>query len=167
MTQYSTERRVATLNVAPNSIRISDNTSATLILPLVAEGIAVLAYDPVARVAGALHYTLPLSKLDPLKAELKPTYFADRGVPKFFHALYEYGASKNNLTIKVVGGMQSSDRVAAKTAKKNVLIFRKLCWKNTVMIAGEDTGGNRERRIALNVGSGIVRVNSGTVSRDL
>ncbi len=43
--------------------------------------IAVAMHDPVAKVAGLLHYMLPESAIDAAKAQQNPFMFADTGIP--------------------------------------------------------------------------------------
>ena len=53
--------------------------------------LGLTVYDPVIRVGGLLHAMLPLSRINPQKALMKPFMFVDTGVPKLFQALYDVG----------------------------------------------------------------------------
>ena len=119
-------------------------------------GIAV--HDPVAKVGGLLHVMLPLSTVDPAKAEAKPWMFVNTGIPKFFRALYDLGAQKNRLTIKVAGGanVQAGGNDHFAIGKRNHIVLKKIFWKNGILIDAEDVGGNRARTMHFEIGTGKV-----------
>ena len=72
--------------------------------------IGVAIYDPVVRVGGLLHYMLPESSLDRIKAKKNPYMFGDTGIPLLFKETYKLGAKKNRLKVIVVGGAQILDQ---------------------------------------------------------
>ena len=98
---------------------------------------------------------LPLSEIDPRKAEQNPYMFVDTGVPKLFHECYEAGAVRNRLVIKVAGGGAFySDNDLFAIGKRNYIVLRKLFWKNGFMIAADDVGGSISRTMSLEIGTG-------------
>ena len=117
-------------------------------------GIAV--HDPEAGIGGMLHVMMPMSKINPEKAEKRPFMFVDTGVPEFFRELYAAGAVKQRLTIKVAGGANvqkdQADRFAI--GKRNFVVLKKLFWKNDLLIDAHDVGGSNARTMYLEVGSG-------------
>ena len=56
--------------------------------------LGLMVYDPVAQVGGMLHAMLPLSKINPEKAETNPYMFVDKGVPILFKEVYALGGQK-------------------------------------------------------------------------
>lgn len=123
--------------------------------------IAVIIFDPVARVGGMLHYMLPDSNMDLKKAEKKPAMFADSGIPLLFKQSYKLGAQKKNIIVKIAGGAQILDENGIfNIGKRNYLALRKIFWRNNVMIAAEDIGGtvNRTVRLEMNTGRVILKV---------
>ena len=117
--------------------------------------VGVAIHDPVAHVGGILHYMLPLSSLDPEKARANPFMFGDTGIPAFFQEAYALGASKDRLRVVIAGGARVIDSVQTlDIGARNVVIARKLFWKNSILIASEDVEGNRPRTLFLEVGSG-------------
>lgn len=118
--------------------------------------LGITLHDPVAHVGGMLHVMMPLSTIDPAKAEKNPYMFIDTGVPAFFRKAYELGAQKNRLTVKVAGGANvqgtGSDHFAI--GKRNYLVLKKIFWKNGVLIDAEDVGGVCARTMHLEVGTG-------------
>jgi chemotaxis protein CheD len=117
--------------------------------------VGVAIHDPVAKVGGILHYMLPLSSLDMAKASANPFMFGDSGIPAFFQEAYALGASKERLRVVIAGGARVIESVQTlDIGARNVVIARKLFWKNSILIAAEDVEGNRPRTMFLEVGSG-------------
>lgn len=117
--------------------------------------VGVAIHDPVAKVGGILHYMLPLSSLDLAKAHANPFMFGDSGIPAFFLEAYALGASKERLRVVIAGGARVIESVQTlDIGARNVVIARKLFWKNGILIAAEDVEGNRPRTMFLEVGSG-------------
>jgi len=123
--------------------------------------IAVIIYDPKAKVGGMLHYMLPESSLDLEKAKLNPTMFADTGIAMLFRQSYQYGAKKQNIIVKAVGGAQILDQNGIfNIGKRNYLAMRKIFWRNNVLVAAEHVGGmvNRTVRLEMQTGRVILKV---------
>jgi chemotaxis protein CheD len=124
--------------------------------------IAVCVHDPVARIAGLLHYLLPLSAERAPSTSLKPEMYADTGVPLLFERLYALGGVKGRMRVCVAGGavIHKALQASASTAigTRNHLILRKMFWQNQVIIAAEDVGGADARSIRLDAGTGHVTV---------
>lgn len=117
--------------------------------------VGVAIHDPVAKVGGILHYMLPLSSLDMAKAKANPFMFGDTGIPAFFQEAYALGAAKDRLRVVIAGGARVIESVQTlDIGARNVVIARKLFWKNSIMIAAEDVEGNRPRTMFLEIGSG-------------
>jgi chemotaxis protein CheD len=130
-------------------------------------GLAV--HDTVANVGGILHAMLPQSQINPEKAKANPFMFVDTGVPEFFRCLYSAGAKRERLTIKVAGGaaMQRTGQDRFNIGERNLLMLRKLLWKNNLLIAAQDVGGDIARTLYLEVGSGRAWISSANQEWDL
>lgn len=138
-------------------IAVSNDPSEDIITYSLGSCIAVVIYDPTVNVGGMLHYMLPESSMDPEKARKIPAMFADTGIPTLFKQSYQYGASKKNLIVKVVGGAQIMDENGVfNIGKRNYLALRKLFWKNNVMVTAEHVGGNVNRTVRLEMTTGRV-----------
>lgn len=136
---------------------VSNDPAESLVTYSLGSCIAVVIYDPIVRVGGMLHYMLPQSDLDLEKAKRIPAMFADSGIPFLFKQSYQYGAKKNNMIVKVVGGAQILDENGVfNIGKRNYLALRKLFFKNNVMIAAEHVGGNVNRTVRLDMATGQV-----------
>jgi len=136
---------------------ISNKEDETLITYSLGSCIAVVIFDPIARVGGMLHFMLPESSMDTEKAKSKPAMFADSGIPLLFKQSYALGATKKNLIVKIAGGSQIMDENGVfNIGKRNCLAVRKIFWKNNVMIAAEHVGGNVNRTVRLEMTTGKV-----------
>ncbi len=141
---------------------VSRDISEVLVTYALGSCVAVMIHDPVAHVAGMLHYLLPEAGLDRERAADKPFMFADTGVPKLFHNAYDLGASKRRLIVSAVGGAQVLDRENTfDIGKRNQLALRKVLWKAGVLLHHQDLGGSSPRTVNINVQSGQIVVSRG------
>jgi len=138
-------------------MKVSNDPGEVLITYSLGSCIALAVYDPVVKVGGMLHYMLPDSNLDKQKAQERPFMFANTGIPVLFKSCFKLGAKKNRMIVKVAGGSQLMDRSEFfNIGKRNYAALRKLFWRNNVIIEGEDIGGNVNRTMSLNIGTGTV-----------
>jgi chemotaxis protein CheD len=141
--------------VGVGDMKVSDNPKDVLTTYSLGSCIGVCIYDPSVRVGGLLHYMLPESYIDETKARNAPFMFGDTGVPILFKESYRLGAQKNRLKVSVVGGGEILDQKGFfNIGKRNYTLLRKLFWKNNVMIDFEDVGGNVNRTLKLEIGTG-------------
>jgi chemotaxis protein CheD len=138
---------------------VSNDGAQTLITHALGSCIAVLVHDPVAKVAGLLHFMLPESSLDPAKAEKRPFVYADTGIPRLFKSAYELGATKPRMHVMVTGGAQMLDPNGTfNIGKRNHLAMRKIFWKAGVIVHKEDVGGSSSRTVSIEVATGRVQL---------
>lgn len=117
--------------------------------------IGIAVYDTIARIGAILHYMLPTGKVDKMKAESKPYMFGDIAIPALFNELYKNGAVKENIRVVMAGGAQVFERKDFfAIGKRNVVIARKMFWKNNIMISAEHVGGTIPRTMYLDINSG-------------
>ncbi len=130
--------------------------------------IALTVYDPVTRVGGLLHFMLPETGPDPMKARLNPFMYADTGIPLLFRRAYELGAEKRRLVVTAIGGAQIMDpKGVFNIGKRNCLEMRKILWKAGVAVKVEETGGNISRTVRMDLDSGRIMVRSGLEEKEL
>jgi len=130
--------------------------------------LGLVVYDPVGRVGGLLHAMLPLSKINPAKAEANPYMFVDTGVPALFKALYEIGGQKSRMVIKAAGcGNPLGKNEMFKIGERNYTILKKLLWKNNILLETEDVGGTTSRTLHLDVATGFTIISSNGQKREL
>jgi chemotaxis receptor (MCP) glutamine deamidase CheD len=130
--------------------------------------LGLVVYDPVERVGGLLHAMLPLSKINPAKAEANPYMFVDTGVPALFKALYEIGGQKSRMVIKAAGcGNPLGKNELFKIGERNHTILKKLLWKNNILLETEDVGGTASRTLHFDVATGQTVISSNGKKRNL
>ena len=144
-------------------MRVSKNRDEEIITYALGSCLGIVVYDPKVCVGGMLHVMLPLSTIDPIKAEKNPYMFVDTGVPRLFRDCYSLGAQRNRVIVKIAGGATFRDDKTDFFAigKRNFIIVRKLLWKNSFMISSEDVGGNISRTLSLNIKTGRTIIKSG------
>ncbi|BDG07981.1 chemotaxis protein CheD [Anaeromyxobacter paludicola] len=152
---------MALITVEISDLRVSADQDSTLVTYALGSCIAVMVHDPLRKVAGMIHYMLPLSETSAQKAAERPAMFADTGIPLLFKTMYGYGCEKKDLVVKVAGGgALYDDQGLFSIGKRNYTVLRKLFWKNGIIIAAEDVGGARSRTVRLEVLSGRCTVQS-------
>ncbi|MDD2318157.1 MAG: chemotaxis protein CheD [Desulfobacterales bacterium] len=152
---------MATIVVGISDFKASPNSSDVLITYALGSCIAVVVYDPHARVGGMLHFMLPNASLDAVKARENPCMFADTGIPLLFKACYQLGAEKKRMIVKIAGGASIlNDTDFFRIGQKNITAVRKIFWKNNVLIDSEDTGQNFNRTVSLGIADGRCTVKS-------
>jgi len=158
-TEHTTDRVVGIAEMA-----VSSDPAQRIITHALGSCLGIIVYDPAVGVGGLLHVMLPLSEIDPEKAQNNPCLFVDTGVPELFRAAYRAGAQKERLIVKVAGGAFAGDDAQIdqfQVGKRNLLTLKKLLWKNGVILRAEDVGGQRiSRTVSLQLRSGEVVVKS-------
>jgi chemotaxis protein CheD len=150
---------MAELIVGISDLKVSNNPAESMITYALGSCIAVVVYDPAAKVGGLLHFMLPDSALDAGKAQATPAMFADTGIPLLFKSCYNLGANKRRMIVKVAGGASILDESNFfRIGQKNIMATRKLFWNNNVLIDAEDTGKNFNRTVRLELGTGKVYI---------
>ncbi|MDY6949957.1 MAG: chemotaxis protein CheD [Thermodesulfobacteriota bacterium] len=141
--------------VGVSDMKVSNDPDSVIVTYSLGSCIGIAVYDPTVRVGGILHYMLPESSLDAVKAQKNPYMFADTGIPALFKAAYKLGAKKQRMKVIVVGGAHVLDQKGFfDIGKRNFMAVKKMFWKNNVMIDHEDVGGNVNRTVKLTVKDG-------------
>jgi len=130
--------------------------------------LGLMVYDPVAKVGGLLHAMLPLSKINPQKAQVNPYMFVDTGVPALFKALYEIGGQKSHMVVKAAGcGNPMGKNEMFKIGERNYTVLKKLLWKNNLLLETEDVGGTACRTVYFDISTGQTIISSNGTKRSL
>lgn len=150
-------------------LAVSSTRGLTIATHAVGSCIAVCLFDPVAAVAGMLHFLLPESTINPERAAQYPAVFADTGIPLLFQTAYDHGLVKQRAIVKLVGGAEMPQTTSASfnTGRRNLLAARNLLWRNGVFVAAEDVGGSDARTVHMSVADGRLQVISGRHSKEL
>ncbi|NWH04295.1 chemotaxis protein CheD [Desulfobacter latus] len=136
---------------------VSNNVQESIVTYSLGSCIGLVIYDPAVQVGGLLHYMLPDSKIDRDKAVIRPFMFADTGIPRLFKSAYKLGAKKQRIKIFVAGGAEILDQKGFfNIGKRNYMALRKIFMKNKVLIDKEQVGGNVNRTVRLDIGTGDI-----------
>lgn len=148
--------------VGLGELQVSTDPGAILITYALGSCLGVAVYDPVARVGGMLHALLPRVALDAERARLEPAVFVESGLPALFRACYAHGARKERLVVYLAGAGASTDAEHDhfEIGRRNLLMARQLFWKNSILVSGQDVGGNGARTLSLRIDTGATMVRS-------
>lgn len=132
--------------------------------------LGLVIYDPEVEVGGLLHAMLPSAAAAGDDGS-NPSMFVDLGVPALFRACYELGAKKERLVVRAAGGAfvrgtRGNDDYF-EIGKRNVVMLKKLLWKNGVVLEGADLGGNVSRTLVLDLQTGTLTVKTPTTSKEI
>lgn len=143
--------------VGIGELAVSSAVGNSIITYALGPCLGVVAYDFVRSIAGLVHCQLPLSLDDPVQPSRSPARYVDTGVSLLLEKMLSSGASLENIAICVAGGAQVMGAESVfKIAQRNHAVFRKLMWKNNLLITAEDVGGDQPRTMSVEVGSGSV-----------
>ena len=149
-------------------LAVSAARGLTITTHAVGSCIAVCIHDPVAAVAGMLHFLLPEAAINPERAERHPAVFADTGIPLLFQTAYDHGLVKQRAIVKLVGGAEMPQTTGGfNTGRRNLLAAKSLLWRNGVFVAAEDVGGTDARTVHMSVADGRLQVFSGRTYKEV
>ncbi len=160
---------MALLVVGIGDCKVSSNPSDVLITHALGSCIAILLYDPMARVAGLLHFMLPESSLDAARAGRLPFLFADTGIPLLLERARQFGAVQSRVVILAAGGAQML--VPGGTfniGQRNYQAMQQALAKAGIRVHKEDIGGISWRTVSIDVADGHVQLRQpGSTERTL
>ena len=117
--------------------------------------LGIVLHDPVAGVGGIHHVMLPTPGTNSDRACENPFMFVDTGTPLFFKEAYAAGAKKERLVVKVCGGASMSGHEETfNIGERNLIMLRKLFWKNGIVMEKQDVGGGQARSVTIEIGTG-------------
>lgn len=151
-------------------MKVSANKGDLIVTHALGSCLGVAVYDSAACVGGLLHVMLPLSTIDPEKADLNPFMFVDTGFPRLLLECFKTGAQKQRLEIRVAGGANSYGKEGNdlfQIGKRNLIILRKFLWKDGLLLKSYDVGGSNSRTMSLEIGTGKVTIKSNGVVKNL
>lgn len=157
--RLQTARKSLTVDIS--DMKISRDPTDVIVTYSLGSCVGLTLYDPVAGIGGMIHCMLPLSKIDPDKARLKPYMFVDTGVAAMLGEMYRLGASRQSIVAKVAGaGSPLGKEETFRIGQRNYTILRKFLWKNNILIDKEDIGGSKARTLYLYMADGRTTVKS-------
>ncbi len=124
--------------------------------------VAIVLYDPVARIGGMAHVLLPspaLTRHDPNPARTPQT-----AVPRLLELIGQGGGSPRRLTARLVGGASMFAALAppgtVQMGDRNVVASREALSASGIPLTGEAVGGDYGRTARLMVADGTLEVSS-------
>jgi chemotaxis protein CheD len=149
-------------------MKVANGPDDVLVTYSLGSCVGLAIYDPGTKVGGLIHCMLPLSKIDASRSVKSPYMFVDSGVPLLLRAVLDLGAEKRRLVAKVAGAAQLMDsQNTFRIGERNMVVLRKLLWKNNILIAAEETGGNIARTLTLYLADGRTTIRNAGVEREL
>lgn len=126
----------------------------TEIVTILGSCVAVCLYDVDLKIGAMNHFLVPLWNGNGLES---PKY-GNISMEKLINSMFEMGCKKYNMIAKVFGGANINIKATEHMmiGKKNTLIAKEILAKYDIKIKGEDTGGNRGRRIMMQSDTGKV-----------
>lgn len=149
-------------------MKVSASKDDVLVTYSLGSCVGLTLYDPMACVGGIIHCMLPLSKIDPAKADGNPLMFTDTGIAAFLQTIFEMGAERRRIVAKAAGcSSVLDDKGLFKIGERNYTVMKKVLWKNNIMLSGEDVGGTASRTMSLFMDSGRTTIRSGGNEKEL
>lgn len=158
------------LVVGVGDCKITSDPGAELVTYALGSCIAVAIWDPIAKVAGMLHFMLPDSSVDHAgNGRDAPFRYANTGTPLLFRRAYDHGAEKRRLVVRLAGGAAVFDDGGIfNIGQRNLAALRKILWKAGVLVHGEEVGGSVSRTVRLSNVDGRMTVRcAGEPEREL
>ena len=140
----------------------SSDPDDILTAPNLGSCLGVAIYDKKTRKGAVIHCMLPLSKSNPDKAQNEPYLYVDTGLVMMLEQMLKSGSSKSDLVIAAAGCSNINDaNNVFEIGKKNHTVFRKVMWKNNLLIKAEHIGQDLSRTFSLHLATGEVWVKTG------
>ena len=148
-----------TLVVGVADMVVSNDPSAELVTYSLGSCLGITVYDPVKKVGGLLHLMLPESRIDAIKAVNAPFMFVDTGVPRLFQGVYNLGAERHRVVIKVAGGAQLLDEKGIfNIGERNFQALSGLLVRNGYAIHAKNIGGLSSRTLRMDLTTGNITI---------
>lgn len=152
-----------TLNVRIGEYYVTNNPHILVSLGL-GSCVAIVLYDPMAKVGGLAHTALAISTGNQAKGN--PGKFADTAIDTMVKEMIDLGANKKRIIAKIVGGACMFSPANKKTppimkiGERNVAAVKSKLEAEGISLVGKDTGGDYGRSLKFFTSSGKVVVKS-------
>ena len=161
--------RLGSITVGISDLAVTKDPNDVVITYSLGSCLGVTVYDPEVFVGGMVHCQLPTcSTEDKSKSKINPAMFVDTGVSLLFQKFFELGGSKSRMIVKAAGCAAILDSNGFfRIGERNITLFRKLLWKNGILLKGSEMGGDVSRTLVLEMGTGRTIVRSKGEEREL
>lgn len=138
-------------------MKVSNQPGDTIVTYSLGSCIGLAIYDLQAGVGGMLHYMLPNSAIDAVKAKNNPFMFADTGIPALFKQAYALGAKKSRIKVFVAGGAEIMEQEGIfNLGRQNYSALMQILNKNDVAVWKQAVGGYSNRTVKMEIASGNI-----------
>lgn len=163
-TQPSLKPRV----VGIGELALSDDPDERLVTYSLGSCIGVAVWDSELRLGGLIHCLLPSSKQGQDQEAHNPARFVDTGMVELLRLMFERGAQRKKLLIKVAGGASPLQNCETfRIGQRNYATLKKVLWRNDLLIADERVGGTSPRTLTLQVADGRTFVRTGQSEEEI
>ena len=122
--------------------------------------LSVCAYDAHAGVGGMNHFLLPEGKTEEDAKFSNSFRYGSAAIENLLNALYQQGAAKNGLSIKIFGGAKVLNGISHDVGVKNINFTKKFFLRENLRIESQDIGGEAGRHVVFFPKSGKVLLRS-------
>jgi chemotaxis protein CheD len=143
-----------TVFVHPGQFHVS--SAPSLVTTILGSCVSVFLWDEMRAVGGVNHFLLPETTGGGASGR-----FGTSAVRELIARTLDLGATRASLDAVIIGGANVLDAFrggAEHLGQRNVVVARSLLADEGIRICGEDTGGNRGRRVAFSFIDGSVKV---------
>jgi chemotaxis protein CheD len=160
---------MSNITVGISDWALTKNADDTIITYSLGSCLGVTVYDAHSHVGGMVHCQLPnCSTEDKTKAIQNPAMFVDTGVSLLFQKFFEAGGNKSRMVVKAAGCAAILDQNGFfRIGERNVTLFRKLLWKNGILLNGSEVGGDVSRTLVLDMATGRTLIRSKGEEREI
>ncbi|MDR2727926.1 MAG: chemotaxis protein CheD [Chitinispirillales bacterium] len=160
---------IKNITVGISDMALSTKADDLIITYSLGSCLGVTVFDPEACVGGMVHCQLPnCSTEDKSKAVSNPAMFVDTGVSLLFQKFFEAGGSRSRMIVKAAGCAAILDQNGFfRIGERNFTLFRKLLWKNNILLKGSETGGDISRTLVLEMSTGRTLIRSKGAEREI
>lgn len=125
----------------------------TLITTILGTCVAVSLFDPVTHIGGLNHYLLPYYK----GRGLPSPHFGNVAIESMIDKMLEYGAHKNRLEAKILGGKRTDESIFS-IGIRNAEVAVEILAKHRIPVKASKTGADTGLKVIFNTYSGDFQV---------
>ncbi|MBA3444591.1 MAG: chemotaxis protein CheD [Gemmatimonadales bacterium] len=147
-------------------VRVADLRSGlehdTLVTVGLGSCVAIMLYEPEARIGGMAHILLPSPVLS--RVDSNPAKFPQSAIPRLIELMVAEGARPQRITARLAGGASMFAALAPpgtiQMGERNLVAARQVLNTHGVPLVGEAVGGDYGRTVRLRVCDGRVEVST-------
>ena len=128
----------------------------------------VTLFDSKRRISAMAHAMLPKrpqaliaessSESETTDHRTLKTKYVDTAIDEMIKSMERYGARRENMESKIVGGANMFSALKSDIGRENVISAKEKLKKEGIALVGESVGGSQGRSVEFSVASGIVTV---------